>query len=133
MKVGNSGLLLLHPTRLISSHVFRFKLLLKKSVRKFDITRRFFWFNTFPHYPLTRKPIGARMGKGKGKAKKWYVYIRGGVNLVEFWNLRKGRSLYFMRQLSFRLSTPTTYIFNNYFYFSYPFDSSKRNFLRTFW
>lgn len=73
------------------------------------------------------------MGKGKGKAKKWYVYIRGGINIVEFWNLRKGRSLYFMRQLSYRLTTPTAPLFNNFFYYSYPFDPSKRIFLRTYW
>lgn len=133
LKIGNSGLLILRPLRLVSSHIFRFKLLLKKAVKKFDITRRFFWFNTFPHYPLTRKPIGARMGKGKGKAKKWYVYVRGGINLVEFWNLRRGRSLYFIRQLSYRITAPSCPLFNNFSYLSFPFDSSNRIFLRTFW
>jgi ribosomal protein L16/L10AE len=43
------------------------KVTLKKAIRKPDHTRRYVWFNTFPHMPLTKKPKGMRMGKGIGK------------------------------------------------------------------
>jgi ribosomal protein L16/L10AE len=47
--------------------MFRLKLFLKKAARKTDKTLRRVWVNTFPHIPLTKKVIGSRMGKGKGK------------------------------------------------------------------
>ena len=67
LKFGSSGLLLLQPAHLTSVHLFRFKLFLKKASRKADYTKRFVWFHAFPHLPLTKKPTGTRMGKGKGK------------------------------------------------------------------
>jgi hypothetical protein len=46
---------------------------LKRSMKKSDHTRRFIWFLAFPHLPLTRKPNGIRMGKGKGKLECWKI------------------------------------------------------------
>ena len=67
LNFGNSGLMLLRPVHLTAFQIFRYKLFLKRASRKPDVTRRFVWFNAFPHLPLTRKPNGVRMGKGKGK------------------------------------------------------------------
>ena len=64
---GDAGLLLLRPIQLTSRHLSRFKLFLKRAMRKTDKTRRFVWLHAFPHLPLSRKPDGLRMGKGKGK------------------------------------------------------------------
>jgi large subunit ribosomal protein L16 len=64
---GGAGLMILKPIHLTSNQLFRFKLFLKRAVKKSDYTRRFVWFLAFPHIPLTRKPNGVRMGKGKGK------------------------------------------------------------------
>jgi len=131
-KIGTMGLLLLQPLRLKSTSIFKLTLFLKKAVRKVDKTHRIFWFSAFPHFPLTRKPIGARMGKGKGKAKKWFALIKGGVNLIEFLNLRTGRALYFFKQVTSRLSAKTVPIFHNKAYLSHPFNSSKRMFMRAY-
>jgi hypothetical protein len=43
------------------------------------------------------------MGKGKGKLSSWYSFLPSGVILVEYKNLRCGRSSYFLRQLQLRL------------------------------
>ena len=67
LSFGQTGLCLLHPTRINSRSLFRLKLFLKKSSRKSDNTGRKLWFNAFPHLPLTKKSVGSRMGKGKGK------------------------------------------------------------------
>lgn len=131
LKIGTSGLLLLKPIRLTSSHISKFKLFLKRAVRKVDRTRRFYWFNCFPFFPLTRKPIGARMGKGKGKAKKWYTSVPGGLNIVEFLNLRTGRAMYFMKQLTHKLGCPTAFLFSSFRYMPLPFHSSKKTIFRT--
>ena len=63
--------MLVKPLRINSKKIFRIKLFLKKGSRKSDNTRRRVWFNAFPHLPLTKKVVGARMGKGKGKLSIW--------------------------------------------------------------
>lgn len=67
IKYGQYGLKLLQPVRLNNKQIFRIKLFLKKSSRKFDKTSRYVWFNLFPHLPLSKKVEGSRMGKGVGK------------------------------------------------------------------
>ena len=100
---GNIGLLLLQPLRLNSKQVFRYKIFLKKSSRKFDKTLRYLWFNVFPHIPLSRKVEGSRMGKGKGKLAGWSVDIPAGIYLFEVKNLRHGRAMYFCKQVAHKL------------------------------
>lgn len=67
LNFGSAGLLILRPIQLTANQLFRFKLFLKRASKKSDRTGRFIWFNAFPHLPLTCKPNGVRMGKGKGK------------------------------------------------------------------
>lgn len=130
---GSSGLLLLKSLQLTSEHLFKFKLFLKKAVKKTDKTRRFFWFNGFPQLPLTRKSTGSRMGKGKGKLKYWFIRLKGGIFLFEFKNLRSGRSNYFCKQISYKLNIPTKVIFANSNSFSFPLLNSKKFFWHIFW
>lgn len=49
------------------------------------------------------------MGKGSGKLSTWYTHLHGGVFLVEFRNLRRGRALYFANQISFKLPILTKF------------------------
>ena len=67
LKYGQAGLIILQPLRLQNKHIFRFKLVLKKSARRADKTSRKSWVMAFPHLPLSKKVEGSRMGKGKGK------------------------------------------------------------------
>jgi ribosomal protein L16/L10AE len=85
--------------------MFRMKLLLKKSSRRADKTFRKLWFNAFPHLPLTKKVVGARMGKGKGKLHSWFTLVKSGNMLFEVKNLRLGRFHYFAKQIESRLGT----------------------------
>lgn len=52
---------------------------------------------------MTKKVAGSRMGKGKGKLNDWYSKLSYGKVLLEYKNLRRGRSVYFLRQLKYRL------------------------------
>lgn len=113
LKFGSAGLLLLNPIHLTSNHLFRLKLFLKRASRKSDYTKRFVWLHAFPHLPLTKKPTGTRMGKGKGKLECWFTNVTNGVIFVEFRNLRIGRSKYFMKQLTHKLGIFTKPIFAN--------------------
>ena len=41
------------------------------------------WINIFPDRPLTQKPLGVRMGSGKGPVEKWVANIKPGRILFE--------------------------------------------------
>jgi len=49
------------------------------------------------------------MGKGSGKLSTWYTHLHGGVFLVEFRNLRRGRAIYFSNQIGFKLPVQTKF------------------------
>lgn len=103
LSYGHIGLKVLQPLQFNSKQLFRLKILVKKSAKKSDKTRKHVWLNTFPHLPLTRKVAGSRMGKGKGKLSGWVSRTPSGINLVEFYNLRHGKALYYCKQVKHRL------------------------------
>lgn len=41
------------------------------------------WIKIFPDLPITSKPTGVRMGKGKGQVSHWTARVRGGTVLFE--------------------------------------------------
>ena len=41
------------------------------------------WIKIFPDLPITSKPVGVRMGKGKGQVSYWSARVRGGTVLFE--------------------------------------------------
>jgi large subunit ribosomal protein L16 len=41
------------------------------------------WIKIFPDLPVTSKPTGVRMGKGKGQVSHWCARVRGGTVLFE--------------------------------------------------
>jgi ribosomal protein L16/L10AE len=87
----------------------------------------------FPHLPLTRKPKGVRMGKGKGKLECWFTNISPGSVLIEFKNLRKGRSSFFMKQMTHKLGVPTKQLFSTNIYMKFPIKITQNIFFRSFW
>lgn len=133
LNFGGAGLMILKPVQLTANQLFRFKLFLKRSAKKSDRTRRFVWFHAFPHLPLTQKPNGVRMGKGKGKVECWFTSVPGGTMLIEFQNLRKGRASFFISQMTHKLGIPTKPIFAINNYLNFPLKNSKRVCFRVFW
>jgi large subunit ribosomal protein L16 len=130
---GNTGILLLQPIFLNGPQIFRLKLFLKKATRRSDNTFRRIWFYAFPHLPLSRKPDGIRMGKGKGKLSVWFTSLAAGIILFEAVNLRHGRAIYFVKQTTFKLgvltrflSVPATRVVNAY-------SPSRTSVMRSFW
>jgi large subunit ribosomal protein L16 len=41
------------------------------------------WIRIFPDLPITSKPTGIRMGKGKGELSHWGARVSGGTTLFE--------------------------------------------------
>ena len=133
LNYGNMGLILVQPLRINSKKLFRLKLFLKKSARKSDKTARKAWLNAFPHLPLTKKPLGSRMGKAKGKLSIWCTQLYVGTVLIEFKNLRIGRVLYYTRQVSFRVKSQLKLFYRHFYQRGLPVSKSKRSTSRSFW
>lgn len=49
------------------------------------------------------------MGKGAGKLSSWFTQLHGGVFIVEFRNLRRGRAVYFSNQITSKLPVETRF------------------------
>jgi len=108
---GHFSLQTLQPLWVTGKQIFRYKIFLKKAVKRSDKTLRKIWFNLFPHLPLSKKVAGSRMGKGKGKLSGWVGQLSAGSNIFEFKNLRHGRALYFMNQIKYRIPVKTKFKF----------------------
>lgn len=101
---GQFGLKSENPNFLLfNKYLFKIKIFLKKTVRRSNITNRYLWVKAFPHIPITKKVIGSRMGKGKGKPSNWAAKIPSGSIFIEFRNVRPGRARHFMTQVTHKL------------------------------
>jgi len=104
LKYGQVGIKSLnHSTLIYNKHLFKLKVFLKKSVRRSNVTGRKLWLNLFPQIPITKKVIGSRMGKGKGKPSNWAAELTTGAVFIELRNLRLGRANYFLTQTMYKL------------------------------
>lgn len=68
----------------------------------------------FPQVSMTKKPIGTRMGKGKGAVNKWGMIIRRGRILVQIRDIAKVELAFkCSRQVKYRLPFKTRIICRN--------------------
>ena len=42
-----------------------------------------YWMRVFPHKPITKKPVGVKMGSGKGAIEEYVAVVRPGSVLFE--------------------------------------------------
>lgn len=79
LKFGNAGLKALESGLINARQIEAArKVIVRKMKRKGKI-----WISIFPNIPITSKPTGVRMGKGKGQVSHWAARVRGGTTLFE--------------------------------------------------
>jgi large subunit ribosomal protein L16 len=76
LKVKTKKPMLLTPAQL--------EVIRRMFAKKVKVSNGLLSFRCFPDLPLAKKPLGARMGKGKGKFSAWKAPIKNGQVLVEF-------------------------------------------------
>ena len=130
---GTTGLLLLQTIHLTAKRIVKLKTLLRQGAKKTDITKRFVWFYAFPHLPLSRKPDGVRMGKGKGKLACWFTAVAAGTVLFEFINLRFGRSLNYCKRMTYKLGVRTRHLAYANVFITHPLTPSKKVLITSYW
>ena len=123
---GHFAIKTLQPLWITGKQIFRYKIYLKKAIKRSDKTSRKIWFNIFPHLPLSKKVAGSRMGKGKGKLAGWVGQLSAGINIFELKNLRPGRAKYFVKQVQYRLPVKSKLISFSQKYNFTPWNTSKK-------
>ena len=103
---SNYGLVVEKDTFLEYNQLFTIYRLLKKKFKK----RCYIKFNVSCILPFTKKPVSARMGKGKGAWKGFNVFVRRGTILLELGNIEELNILFVFNDCSKRLPVKTRLI-----------------------
>lgn len=64
----------------------------RKYIRKYLKKKNKLWIRIFPDLPVTKKPTGVRMGKGKGKPNLWVSKLPAGTMLFELDNITRDKA-----------------------------------------
>lgn len=74
------------------------------------------WFRVSPNHAKTKKPIGVRMGKGKGSISKYFCFIRPLQIICEFRIGRLGtiRLAEIAYQIKNKIHLPTALVYTNH-------------------
>ena len=68
------------------------------------------WINVFPQKPVSKKPIGTRMGKGKGAPEFWVAVVKPGRVLFELAGVNEEQAREAMRLASHKLPCKTKFV-----------------------
>ena len=68
------------------------------------------WINIFPDKPLTAKPIGTRMGKGKGSVERWVARVKPGRVMFEIAGVPEEVAREALRLAGSKLSVKTKFV-----------------------
>ena len=68
------------------------------------------WINVFPQKPVSKKPIGTRMGKGKGAPEFWVAVVKPGRVLFELEGVNEEQAREAMRLAGHKLPCKSKFI-----------------------
>ena len=68
------------------------------------------WIRLFPDKPVTKKPQGTRMGKGKGAPDHWVAVIKPGRILYEMEGVTEAEAREALRLAAHKLSVKTKFV-----------------------
>ena len=72
------------------------------------------WIKPFTYAPITKKPVGARMGKGKGSISSWIAPVRSGKILFEINVSNPFKVIPILNRIMDRLPLKCKIIFSKY-------------------
>ena len=76
---GEFGLVALEPAWITSNQIEAARIAMTRYIKRGGKV----WINIFPDHPFTQKPLGVRMGKGKGNVEYWVAVVKPGRVLFE--------------------------------------------------
>ncbi|MBP9819488.1 50S ribosomal protein L16 [Candidatus Woesebacteria bacterium] len=69
-----------------------------------------YWVRVFPHKPITKKPVGVKMGSGKGAIETYVAVVRPGTILFELGGVTESTARTAFTKASHKLSVQTTFV-----------------------
>lgn len=69
-----------------------------------------YWIRIFPHKPLTKKPVGVKMGGGKGDIKQYTAVVRKGHVMFEIDGVTREVAKEAFRKAGHKISIKTTMV-----------------------
>ena len=76
---GDYGLQALEPAYITNRQIEAARIAINRHVKRVGKV----WIQIFPDRPLTQKPLGVRMGSGKGPVEKWVANVKPGRIMFE--------------------------------------------------
>eukprot|EP01025_Chloroclados_australasicus_P044152 TRINITY_DN4761_c0_g1_i1.p2 TRINITY_DN4761_c0_g1~~TRINITY_DN4761_c0_g1_i1.p2 ORF type:complete len:229 (-),score=28.14 TRINITY_DN4761_c0_g1_i1:286-972(-) len=105
-RYGKFALKALAPCLLRDKHIEAMRRVFTRHLKK----EGEMWLRVFPGLPITRKPVGARMGGGKGKVDHFAARVRPGQHLMEFDGMPFEQVVQAAKVAACKLPTPVTVI-----------------------
>jgi len=69
-----------------------------------------YWIRVFPHKPITKKPVGVKMGSGKGDIDEYVAVVKRGTVLFEISGVSEEVARSAMNKASHKLSVDTAFV-----------------------
>lgn len=69
-----------------------------------------YWIKVFPHKPITHKPVGVKMGSGKGAIDGYVAVIKPGTILFELGGVTEAMAEVAFTRAAHKLSVRTTIV-----------------------
>lgn len=69
-----------------------------------------YWLRVFPHKPVTGKPVGVKMGSGKGDIQQYIAVVKPGMILFEIGGVSKEVAEGALTKAGHKLSVKTTMV-----------------------
>ena len=85
---GDFGLVALEPCWIKSNQIEAARVALTRYIKRGGQV----WINIFPDKPVSTKPIGVRMGSGKGAVEFWVAVVKPGRVLFEIGGIEEANA-----------------------------------------
>lgn len=106
LSFGDFGLMSLSAGRMTDRQIEASRIAISRSVKRSGKV----WIRVFPDQPITQKPIGVRMGSGKGNLEFWVALIKPGRILFEIEGVTEEQAREAFRLASHKLPFKTKFL-----------------------
>ena len=96
---GNFGIVAMEPCWIRSNQIEAARIAINRYLRREGKV----WIDIFPDKPVTTKPIGVRMGSGKGAVEYWVAVVKPGRVLFEVANVTEEKAREALRLATHKL------------------------------
>ena len=103
---GSYGLIATEPCWLTANQIEAARV----AINRFTKRGGKVWINVFPQKPVSKKPIGTRMGKGKGAPEFWVAVVKPGRVLFELEGVNEEQAREAMRLAGPKLPCKSKFI-----------------------